>query len=71
MVLEDKNATLDNAELDKRKKKNIKKSGNLNKKIKEMPSDLTINDLCFSLQETIFAMLTEVTERAMAHCNSN
>ncbi len=26
-------------------------------------------DLCFSLQETIFAMLTEVTERAMAHCN--
>mmetsp|Transcript_9442 Transcript_9442/g.14061 ORF Transcript_9442/g.14061 Transcript_9442/m.14061 type:complete len:330 (+) Transcript_9442:1403-2392(+) len=27
-------------------------------------------DLCFSLQETIFAMLIEVTERAMAHCNS-
>ena len=43
----------------------------MNKKMKEMPADLTINDLCFSLQETIFAMLTEVTERAMAHCNSN
>lgn len=26
------------------------------------------NDLCFSLQETCFAMLTEVTERAIAHC---
>jgi N6-L-threonylcarbamoyladenine synthase len=28
-------------------------------------------DLCYSLQETIFAMLVEVTERAMAHCNSS
>lgn len=28
----------------------------------------TVEDLCFSLQETVFAMLTEVTERAMAHC---
>jgi N6-L-threonylcarbamoyladenine synthase len=28
-------------------------------------------DLCFSLQETVFAMLVETTERAMAHCNSN
>ena len=27
-------------------------------------------DLCFSLQETMFAMLTEVTERAMAHTDS-
>jgi len=25
-------------------------------------------DLCYSLQETVFAMLLEVTERAMAHC---
>lgn len=25
-------------------------------------------DLCFSLQETIFSMLVEVTERAMSHC---
>ncbi len=27
-------------------------------------------DLCFSLQETIFAMLVEITERAMAHIGS-
>lgn len=27
-------------------------------------------DLCFSLQETVFAMLVEITERAMAHVNS-
>lgn len=27
-------------------------------------------DLCFSLQETVFAMLVEITERAMAHCGS-
>ena len=27
----------------------------------------SINDLCYSLQETAFAMLTEVSERAMAH----
>ena len=28
-------------------------------------------DLCYSLQETIFSMLVEITERAMAHTNSN
>jgi N6-L-threonylcarbamoyladenine synthase len=28
-------------------------------------------DLCFSLQETVFSMLVEVTERAMAHCGSS
>uniref|UniRef100_A0A8C7PCM9 N(6)-L-threonylcarbamoyladenine synthase n=1 Tax=Oncorhynchus mykiss TaxID=8022 RepID=A0A8C7PCM9_ONCMY len=27
-------------------------------------------DLCFSLQETLFSMLVEITERAMAHCSS-
>ena len=27
------------------------------------------NDLCHSLQETVFAMLLEVSERAMAHCS--
>ncbi|MAG20280.1 UGMP family protein [archaeon] len=26
-------------------------------------------DLCYSLQETVFAMLMEVSERAMAHCD--
>lgn len=30
----------------------------------------TVSDLCFSLQETAFAMVVEITERAMAHCNS-
>nr|CAD7600531.1 unnamed protein product [Timema genevievae] len=30
----------------------------------------TKEDLCFSLQETLFAMLVETTERAMAHCGS-
>ena len=29
--------------------------------------ELTSADVCFSLQETIFAMLVEITERAMAH----
>lgn len=28
---------------------------------------ITPADLCFSLQETVFAMLVEITERAMAH----
>ena len=27
-------------------------------------------DLCYSFQETVFAMLVEITERAMAHCNT-
>jgi N6-L-threonylcarbamoyladenine synthase len=30
-----------------------------------------IEDICFSVQETCFAMLTEVTERAMAHVEKN
>ncbi len=32
---------------------------------------VTKADLCFSLQETLFAMLVEITERAMAHCGIN
>lgn len=28
---------------------------------------ITPQDLCYSLQETVFAMLVEITERAMAH----
>jgi len=28
-------------------------------------------DLCYSLQETVFAMLVEITERAMAHAGQN
>jgi N6-L-threonylcarbamoyladenine synthase len=29
--------------------------------------EITVQDLCYSLQETLFAMLVEITERAMAH----
>lgn len=32
--------------------------------------EVTPADLCFSLQETVFAMLVEITERAMAHVNA-
>ena len=32
---------------------------------------ITKEDLCFSLQETVFAMLVEITERAMAHVGSS
>ncbi|KAI4177803.1 MAG: hypothetical protein LQ343_000267 [Gyalolechia ehrenbergii] len=32
---------------------------------------VTREDLCFSLQETVFAMLVEITERAMAHVGSS
>ncbi|KAI9487732.1 MAG: Gcp-like domain-containing protein [Benjaminiella poitrasii] len=39
---------------------------------KELPKgEVTPEDLCFSLQETLFAMLVEITERAMAHVESN
>jgi len=31
---------------------------------------ITLADLCFTLQETVFAMLVEITERAMAHVGS-
>ncbi|KAJ3538730.1 hypothetical protein NMY22_g5040 [Coprinellus aureogranulatus] len=31
---------------------------------------ITSADLCFSLQETVFSMLVEITERAMAHVGS-
>ena len=34
-------------------------------------SKITKADLCYSLQETLFAMLVETTERAMAHCGQN
>lgn len=30
-----------------------------------------VEDLCYSCQETVFAMLVEVAERAMAHCEKN
>lgn len=36
-----------------------------------LPDDgYTPGDLCMTLQETVFAMLVEITERAMAHVGS-
>lgn len=32
--------------------------------------EVTAEDLCFSLQETVYGMLVEITERAMAHVGS-
>ncbi|KAI8819585.1 Gcp-like domain-containing protein [Fimicolochytrium jonesii] len=34
---------------------------------KEVEEPITPEDLCYSLQETLFAMLVEITERALAH----
>ena len=39
--------------------------------IKKDLESFSKEDLCYSLQETMFAMLVEITERAMAHTNSN
>ena len=36
----------------------------------ETGEPITREDLCFSLQETVYAMLVEITERAMAHVGS-
>ena len=47
--------------INKRKNKNINQ---------EKLGNYTKEDLCYSLQETIFAMLIEITERAMAHTGS-
>jgi N6-L-threonylcarbamoyladenine synthase len=33
--------------------------------------EVTAADLCYSLQETVFAMLVEITERAMAHTGAD
>lgn len=43
----------------------------IDKKAEELKNQYTIEDLCFSLQETAFSMLVEITERAMAHCQRN
>ena len=32
--------------------------------------EVTVADLCMSMQETVFSMLVEITERAMAHTNA-
>lgn len=42
---------------------------NIKQKLKS--GDYKKEDLAFSIQETVFAMLLEVSERAMAHCEKN
>jgi len=39
--------------------------------LKKYKSGSNVEDLCYSFQETSFAMLTEVTERALAHIDKN
>nr|MBE5724931.1 putative tRNA N6-adenosine threonylcarbamoyltransferase [Cucujiformia] len=40
------------------------------KSSKLLQNGYTVEDLCYSLQETVFAMLVETTERALAHVGS-
>ncbi len=42
-------------------------SGIVTEAVRRVRQGQTKKDICFSLQETLFAMLTEVTERALAH----
>lgn len=42
-------------------------SGIITEALTRFKKEESLENLCFSLQETLFAMLTEVTERAMAH----
>lgn len=46
-------------------------AGMLTKALKLFKTNASKEDLCFSLQETAFAMLAEVAERAMAHTGKN
>lgn len=42
-------------------------SGIVTESVKKIKDGASAEDVCYSLQETCFAMLTEVTERALAH----
>lgn len=46
-------------------------SGIVTEATRQLNKGVKLEDLCFSLQETCFAMLTEVTERALAHTGKN
>lgn len=46
-------------------------SGITTEAIKKFELGILKEDLCYSFQETCFSMLTEVTERAMAHTDKN
>jgi N6-L-threonylcarbamoyladenine synthase len=48
-----------------------KQQGQNSGKVEVASKTYSKEDLCYSLQETVFSMLVETTERAMAHCNSN
>ncbi|MDP3918803.1 MAG: KEOPS complex N(6)-L-threonylcarbamoyladenine synthase Kae1 [Nanoarchaeota archaeon] len=50
---------------------NVDFSGIVTKATQLYKKGISKEDLCFSLQETCFAMLIEVTERALAHCEKN
>ena len=43
-------------------------AGIITKAMRMLKEGTPLEDLCFSLQETCFAMLAEVAERALAHC---
>lgn len=70
-ILTKVNAKADEIKADKVKADEVKEVKKAKKTdgIKAESSNYTIPDLCYSFQETLFAMLLEVTERAMAHCN--
>lgn len=44
-------------------------SGILTAALQKIKQGSKLEDVCFSIQETMFAMLTEVTERALAHAD--
>jgi len=46
-------------------------SGILAEALRQLKKGAKLEDVCFSLQETAFAMLVEVTERAVAHIGKN
>lgn len=49
----------------------VEYSGIITKAIQMYRKGIKKEDLCFSLQETMFSMLTEVSERALAHTEKN
>ena len=46
-------------------------SGIITSAMQKHKKGVAMKDLCFSIQETLFAMLCEVTERALAHTGKN
>ncbi len=46
-------------------------SGLMTEAVRRCRAGAEVNDICFSLQETAFAALVEVTERAVAHTEKN